>query len=532
MRALATRAVFGVGVLLAASNTGFAEEPTIEIRGNVAIAENVYLTYLDVARCGDTGDPQRRAASVRKCVDDFLARSGYELAKVEARVEDGRIVVAVDEGRLDRIVITGAGPFTTFRLQFELELPGRVFNRPLIDRRLAEIRDAFDIEETTYALHRVADREPGDVVIEDPKVLGERTFLSLQQPFELRINVRKRSWTSGARFGFGFDPPDGLFVRAGTRVKGLIFDEDRFRFDSRIGVRVVDTFRSSGTRLGLSRGRLLLRQSSPPLFAKQLRLFLELDIDMIGRNRADLMVDSFLYAPLLGTAKAELRFGDYLTLWAGGGVEQRFLFDVRELENQMVNPIVDATERDDLRAVVEVGGKILFSRDELRLDRDHSMQLVGRYYFPGSNRPSAIQMVRGSYRRVFSLGWDELWVGLRAAYIGGNVPFYNELSIGEGFLRAGFSGEFYARKLASLNTEYRVSVSRDLFKISIFNDLAGFIELDESREAVRPRFADTIGLGLHFLVFDTFQVNAYSGVAFASNGKVDIGFALQIVKAF
>ena len=51
------------------------------------------------------------ARLVRARLLDFLKRAGYELAKVKAKPQGTHIMVDIDEGRVDKVIVLGQTPF-------------------------------------------------------------------------------------------------------------------------------------------------------------------------------------------------------------------------------------------------------------------------------------------------------------------------------------------------------------------------------------------------------------------------------------
>jgi hypothetical protein len=137
-----------------------------------------------------------------------------------------------------------------------------------------------------------------------------------------------------------------------------------------------------------------------------------------------------------------------------------------------------------------------------------------------------------SYQKMFSIGWDELWVELRGMTRTGSVLFPEEGSIGGEVLRGPFGSE-YARRYAGIELEYRYSIVRDVFKIGLFHNLAAFGAIDRTTNLDdKLGLANAIGIGAHALIIDEFQLDAYFGVGWSTDAKFDTGAALAIRQAF
>jgi len=114
----------------------------------------------------------------------------------------------------------------------------------------------------------------------------------------------------------------------------------------------------------------------------------------------------------------------------------------------------------------------------------------------------------------------------------GDVPFYEELALGDGFFRAAFQSDYFVRRAGAAHFEYRLSLSRDLLKVSVYDELLIFEALDETRQREAQRFGTSLGIGLHLLILDAFQANLYLGVGVLSDGAFDIGVGLAVQQAF
>jgi len=98
-------------------------------------------------------------------------------------------------------------------------------------------------------------------------------------------------------------------------------------------------------------------------------------------------------------------------------------------------------------------------------------------------------------------------------------------------LRGPFGNE-YARKYGGLQLEFRYSLLRDAFKLGIFHNLAGYGAIDRVTQNEKLTFANAVGLGLHALLIDEFQLDAWFGVGWSTKGLFDQGGALAIRQAF
>src|SRR6266436_2981707 len=132
--------------------------PLLVFRGNVALLEDVYRSYLDLPATAKATPNNARGVATR--LASFLHRAGYALATVRAHVEGEQIVVDIDEGRLDKIIFLGGGAFETLRLRLELNLRDGIFNKPELERQLRALGRRLGLGEFAYEVVPVRYVEP------------------------------------------------------------------------------------------------------------------------------------------------------------------------------------------------------------------------------------------------------------------------------------------------------------------------------------------------------------------------------------
>lgn len=526
MRALGIFAC--AAILFGASRVEATPKGWIEIHGNVALPTDVYLTVIDLVGTSSAAPTlEARAKTVRSLLLRFLRGSGYELATIEARVDHGRIVLDVDEGRLDKIIFVDQGAVRSLELRLAVGLPGRVFNRPLLERRLAALTELFDVERARYEVVPVRNADRSVFELEDPGFITGLKLLSPGEPHELRVYLEYDHRAGGLDFGLGLGPPDGIAIDARYRLHDIFLESDRLGFTARAGARLAGgVLTATGNRLSLSRARLAVDWLSPPVIFEQLRTRWEVDGDLIGRTRDDLGIDQYYYMAIRGTGALELALSRALSVAAGGGLEQRLVFGV---EPETISEEIRIQSRDHFRpfAVGRLG--MVLNPDELRKDRLDRIDLEARYYATGSDDSASLWRFSAALDVTWSLGWDEVRVDANGVLLGKDPPYYLHVPLGKDHMRAPFRDVFVER-VVSASVEYRLSLTRDLLKLGFWNDLALASRAPQRDEV---RVYESFGLGVHMLLLDTFQFNTYTGVGFADDGSpVSLGFSLEFIQAF
>ena len=503
----------------------------VTIEGNVALPEQLYLTVLESrAPAGFTPEGGVEALT------SFLRDSGYELATVELTSREP-LVYRVEEGRLDRILFIGAGGGTTLGFKLSFSLPGDVFNRSAVDQEVQRlVRESGSISGARWELARARAVEPRnpELQISGERKLGTVTVLEPGHEYELRIFLEQAPWRPGFDLGIGFGPPDGLSVNMDWRLGEAFVEDDRLDVSSSVGVDFGDLSEDPSDRLGLTRLGIEARWFTPPLGANWLRSFASLSAMAFGRDREeDIGVDSYIFAPLAASANVQFEF-DRLSSYIGGGLEQRFILRARATEDpDLPQPqIADLDPPANLRPFLAFGTAVTFGPSRLRQDRRHRAQFDARILGAGTPNTDGIFDVRASYENTFLFGWDELRYSFRGAYLAGDVPYFNEVAFGDGFVRAAFLDEIFTRRVGTLKLEYRLSLSRDTVKVSLFNDFGVFERLNLARESEGARLIENGGVGVHLLVLDVFQVDLYGGVGVTSDGDAGVDLSLSVNQVF
>jgi hypothetical protein len=522
--------------------------PLITVEGNEVLTEDVYRSVLALgpvltASTSSTAepvmaweplletDPAAAARMVEVQVQDFLLSSGYDLATVEAEARPGHLRLRVDEGQLDRVIFLREGTLANVELRFALHLPGEVFNRPLLERKLKALAEDSNISRAYYELVPTRPVEHRGVQVQEPTLIRGLRLLNPGSHHELRIRLERDVPRGGLSLGLGFSGSDGFYTKLGYRAGDLLFRRDRLDTEAKVAFYIGDEIQSDNNPIGLSHVQGKARWSPVPLGSEVVRTYVALDFDLFGRRRNDLGILSYYFAPLAAGLVFEAELLSAVTVTLGGGFERRMFFGVDD--GGAMAPVLPLTPDDDTRFFVALSGEWILNPKELRADRHRRLALHGRFLGKGATAVArAITKVYFEYEDTVAFGWDELRLGVHGAHLAGAVPFYEEASIGDGFLRSGFGTQLYVRRALAAAVEYRLSLSRDTLKVSAFNDLALYQALDAVRAPVELRLADTFGAGVHVLLFDAFQINTYLGLTVDQALGLDLGVKAELVRAF
>lgn len=513
-----------LAALLLAAATG---QPLLVFHGNLVLTDDVYRTVLDLP--AKTAATPANARSVSARLRTFLRRSGYELATVHARIVGEQISVEIDEGRLDKIVIVGGGTFETLRAKLELSLPGNVFNRPLLERELRRVAERFHFDDFAYELVpvRAVAATPGPQ-LEELGAFQESPFFQPESAQELHVFMAAGPWGRGISPQLEIDSLQGGGLGVQYHNGSLLLRDDRWLLEGLIAGAQRERLDIPSSYLVLSRLTGGAHYFGPPL-GERVRPELSLRADLLDRQRSDLTLESFRYFRLDSSLEAQIAAARGLTFSVGIGFERRLLFDLESARPLI--PLIANSPRAQSRGHGDLSMQLVLNPEELRRDRRNSLSLALRGYGRASPERPNTWAVRGRYQRVYLLGWNELWVEGLAAVLTGDVLFPDEEPVGADALRGPFSSDA-VRKLGAIDLEFRYSLWRDIFKIGLFYNTAIFGEINRVDDTESPRVADSFGLGVHALIIDQFQLDAWFGIGFASDRRFSHGAALAIRQAF
>ncbi len=511
-------------LLLAAA----AAQPLLVFRGNVALVEDVYRAALDLP--SSTKATPANARLVGSRLRRFLHQAGYPLATARAQVVGEQIAVQIDEGRLDKIIFLGGGSFETLRLRLDLHLHDDVYNKPELERQLRSLAARLGLSEFAYDVVPIANLQPANVQLDDIDPLEELSLGLVRpgRPYELHILVSPGTFHPGLAPELEIDSLEGGGLGAVYHSGRLLLGEDRLNLGGRLAGALRQKLDNTGSRFTFTRAVGEVSYEAPPI-GGVVRPSLRGRADRSNRQRPDLRLESFQFATLEGEAEVLFVPLPHLRAWVGAGLQRRLLFSLETVGGAALPPTL--TRLAHTRAFSEVGVEISFDPEVLRRDRHHQLSAGARVYSAPHPGTDGALHLSAQWQKLFPFGWNELWVSALGMSRTGFIAFPEEQSIGGDALRGPFGGE-YTRRLLALQLELRYSLLRDVFKLGIFHNLVAYGSIDRMNQSESPALADSFGLGAHALLIDSFALDAYFGVGYATGAKFDRGAALSIRQAF
>ncbi len=507
----------------------------VVIDGNVVMVDEVYLEVLKVPP-GSTAD-EETARDIETVLLDFLRGAGYVLATVQAEViENGKIFVHIDEGRLAKIVLRGKSPAALLAYRARINLPGDVFNRPQLERILQSFYPSNTEGQFDYELVPSQEVEHKGPQVDITQIVPGQPPLVQGDRYELHIDLSTDpEKAEGARVSVAIDN-NGYRLGAGYTFASLLGERDRWDLDAQFGLKRFDDLRENGSDLRPNRVIGRVRYYTPPVVGQSLRPLFEIREDLLRRQRQDLGVQSYFFNRLDGSVSISIE-PENAEINAGFG------FQFRNLSNVQNIPLEDITEGQlyipdrvttvegftNVLPFINVAAQVSFDRIVARRDRVHRLTAEGRYFLGTDGGFGTLYI---DYQKVFEFGWNELWLSSNIGLVEGSFSIADAIPMSGTYVRGVYSDQFYFDRVVSAGIEYRFSLTRDLFKISIFDEAALFREHVIAGRGPRPEVVNAVGPGFHFLVMDTLQVDFYASIAVSTARDYNTGATVRIRRAF
>jgi hypothetical protein len=499
----------------------------LDVEGNVALNDEVYRVIADLPPAAPADEATAKLAGSR--IRTFLHRAGYELAEVEACVVEGRVVIKVDEGRLEKVVVRGGGAVATVLVQLELALPGQIFNRPELERQLRELASRHGFTDLRYEIVPVREVAHEGVQIEEIGLVHGKPLVRVGEGrYELHVIAGARTWDQGADYTLRVRS-DQVVGGAGYRGVGTLMADDRWHARAEAGIGFVEDLVGKDSFV-LDRAGAELRWYTPAM-AGALRPFLDLRGDADREQRADLDVASLWWSRVTASANFAWTFDAGPEVSAGGGVQLRRLSRVRQ------DPATTGmllTGFSHTRPFVRFGCDCVLDPLEMRDDRHHRVVAEVTWFAEplGDEAGGTFARFEIDYQKVFELGWHDLWLRGTGAALVGDRAVPDEVPLGGSYLRGVFGRAAYSPLLGRVGLDFRYSLTRDVIKIGAFTDVVAYDESDLAETDPKIRAGGSLGPGFHVLVLNAVQIDVFYAVGLLSDGRVDHGGALFLKKAY
>ena len=516
--------------------------PKLVFAGNRVLTEGVYLAVL---KLGDyyKADAET-AAYIERTIAKFLRQAGYELSSVHVVAHDNQIDIGINEGRLEKVVYRGRLTFQTLRFTFAIEIPHEVFNRPMLEAQVDALAKDFGLGKVWFVLVPTAAlTHIGPQLEKLPEIKGIE-LLHEREPWELHFFFAESEWGLGTWADIRTSYADGLELMLTYQRKDWLFNDDRLQFRVSGGAGVKRKLLDDSYYVGFSRTALEARWYSPKLVG-DIRPFVWLKNEFLSRQRRDLGIEDYLTATVSGAIHLEHEARPGWHLSVGGGVQWRRIFGLvpglkhldqcpvepcyREVPDSVqprprgdVGPAIFGPYSERVRGFFEFNAELIFDPSNNRSDRRHQLVVEAALYRQLTLPNVAVTnpwygYTHYRYQQLTPFGWHDLWFRSRGRVLIADVNFHDEDSVGE--YTHGVFGDLFVRHAVNATAEFRFSLTRDIFKVSIFHEVFVFGELDRANGAESPRIGTAIGPGFHLLIEGLFQLDFFGSFGALFGGR-------------
>ncbi|NJK90329.1 MAG: hypothetical protein HC923_13725 [Myxococcales bacterium] len=448
--------------------------------------------------------------------------TGYVLAKVRARAEDGELLLIVDEGTLERVVVRSESAMTSTLIHVVIDPSHKVFNLYEIRRQMEEANERLGLDLIGFEAVRLADDgSESPLSLSNIETLGGLVEISPRGRYELRIHVLERFMSEGFGVGIEATGPDGLITEVRYRQADVFSRDDRVLVWSELGLRIDEIFSSSGRPIP-SRAGLGLGYLSPSLGGPRIRI-LATEL-YLNRQRPDL--DDSTYDLLQTEAAAGLWWAPfrYAEIALEGGLQYRTIID-----EDGPDDVPSPTTTDIARMFVQLElSSRWFIPESGRLDHSLAAQLAFRQYV--APRPTSEISLFVEQGFPFA-GYSEIRLEGTAMALFGSFGLLDERRLSD-FFRGLYGDEIYTNSLAMVSSEIFLSLERERLRASWLVDGVVFQPSSFAFDDPRTRLGVVTGLGLHAMVLETFQASIYGVVGVVEDEPVDLGVNLSLARMF
>jgi hypothetical protein len=500
----------------------FATGLPVHIRGNSELLDSVLLWVMDLPDEGPVTEQVAERAELR--LRSFFRKTGYDLARVRTLVHDETLYVFVDEGKLDKIFFTGSGSGQTLRLQIEMRLPGDVYNRHRIEEELARLEDKYGLAELRAELVLLEPRPSTFFQLQDfISALEENdddlddVWRESRGRYALRVHVVSNGWGDGLGYGVSYLLPYGLRPHISYASTGLAVDDDRYRVS-------LEAAGLSNELLTHAESRL--HWALPPFHEAWLRPTIDLRGRLDSPRRASLGLDDFLDLNVSAVASLGVEPVDDLvfSLGLGYGYEKIFL-----LERTALTPdyVTEVTRHYPLG---RVSLDWLLGMRAFRRDKRHKLDVEFEMYNVAAG---LVRRAELRYQNVWLFGYQDLFWRLRGTSITGEgTSWQDEEPIASPILRAVAGEESFARNMGQMGLEYRMSLYRDILKVSASGGAALVGLMDRQTREQNLDFFASFGPGIHVFFLDNFQADAYYSFGWREGWPLEGNFSFSVSKVY
>jgi hypothetical protein len=399
-----------------------------------------------------------------------------------------------------------------------------VFNGPALERQVAMLSKKIGLPVVKYSLVPTANPTHFGPQLENLPVIEGLELLHARKRYELRFYFQENDWDTGLGADLRSGYIDGL--EAGLNYQGVGLFNDRWRVAASAGVGLRFTINEHQLYPAFSRAFGEFRWYARK-FLGFIRPGIWITSNLFARQRKDLGVENYEEASAIGSVHVAFDLAEGAKLTPTVGVQWRRVFWITPTER--ADPLLIPPDSQRVRTFIELRAEWVIDQNN-EWYRQHRLEAGARYYLGLSLSSDAEGLqpygwVFYRYQKFFTFGWHDLLVKSRMRLAFGDVQFHDDENLGE-YLHGAF-GDTFVHKVGNVSAEFRFSLSRDVFKVSLFAEAAAWGQVNriDMPNTESFRFGAAAGPGLHFLIQGMFQMDMYATFGWYMNRG--FGFAIM-----
>jgi hypothetical protein len=509
-----------------------AQPDILSFRSTQLIDPFVYRSILKLP-AGSSPD-QATAKLVAEQIISFLRNAGYDLAKVRAVPVDDKIAIDIDEGSLDKIIITGAGWLKAIRFRNALRMPGEIFNSKVLSQEMPRLAKSFGLKSWRWELWPVhmldADNATAYASIEELRVLP---MVRAARGFEMRIFPEGEAWGSGLAPEVNLTGQFGLILGGRYRGRNLIQDGDRWQFHFRVGSILRSGLVDGATEFVNFWDYLSMRWISRSWdgSGQGLRATVVARSELWTMQRSELWLEKYRIENTEVGTGAGAQLTPAFSLYLTAGIQRHWLFDIVPAVGHPPTSVVTEVPGAANRLFLRLNSQYTFNPDALRRDVRDMIEVELSGYQPARFDSDGYLSFDLQARKLWPVGWHELRAATHITEQLGNVPWTDEVLLSN-HLRIGFGLDKYTERIATFLFDFRYSLLRDKLKTGVFADLAFYRHLPRDDPEEKLVVAGSVGPGLFLLFMEAIQFDLFVGAGWSSDGYLSPGLWLHIQETF
>ena len=452
--------------------------------------------------------------TIAQAITKFYNDNGYILARVLLIRESlSSITVYVDEGRVNRIVFKNLNSLDTLRIQYDFDLPNRIYHKPTVDRQLEKLKKKYSIKDFIVTIQESKDYSNAFFQINrlaipfaDGKLPLIPTIPATVDPhYDVIITIVTFSVEESGGLTYGLDTSFslGLIPYVSFTHPGVIRQGDSFK----IGIKTGFMYGLNGNFTSLPYNTFNQIKSTYNFKPYLDNLFIPRISTQIYNSKAgrkDLGLDEYNYVRVNALTEPGFAPIERLKVYPGYGVEKVFIFQaVKNPDTTITQP--DITKDTQVWHFIGIQAHIDFIPFSLKHTTSRRITLeVYRYQ-------NATHFYKAAIDSIFKFeffNFDLFVFQGDYVHLTDPVPFYFEEAVSTRTFKGLMGKDYHTTHIARASFEYEISIHRDFIHVGVYNDFAAFkgkYLLSGTQTGI------AYGLSFHYVFWEQFEFALWWG---------------------